>query len=394
MPPAETSMKKNKKGTQKHDTLKRPGRRTSGRRKDERDNDAFRQLMADILAAYAIITTNAEGKVETWNKGAETLFRYKESEIVGKPVDIIFTAEDREAHEAEKERTESFETGEATEERWHIRKGGSRVFVSGVMVPLYDHGRHVGFGKIASDLTSRLETETALRDRQILHRLVATQEEERQRISRDLHDHLGQQLTALRLKIEGLKANYGAEPAMIKALHETQLQAKKIDDDVSFLTWELRPTALDNLGLKNALGNFVAEWSKNYGIGAEFHSVIGRRRRLLPEIEINLYRIAQEALNNVLKHAKASKVDVLLEYGKDDVVLVIEDDGRGFNTNVKSAPKRSGQGLGIIGMRERAALLGGSLEIESTKGSGTTVIARMPLRFVESTPDQKKKSTD
>jgi signal transduction histidine kinase len=229
-------------------------------------------------------------------------------------------------------------------------------------------------------MTDKIATEEALRERTMLQRIVRTQEDERRRIARDLHDTLGQQLTAMRLKLEALKGNYGAEPAMVKALDETQLMAKQIDDDISFLNWELRPTALDNLGLRNALANYVEEWSKNFGIAAEFHTSRTRSFRLLPETEINLYRIAQEALNNVTKHAKAKKVNVLVEFRKGEIVLMIEDDGRGFNLSRVSQPSTSGKGLGIVGMRERAALLGGKVEIETARGKGTTVIARVPAR--------------
>lgn len=224
--------------------------------------------------------------------------------------------------------------------------------------------------------------EQAQREREILKRIVEAQEDERRRIARELHDQLGQRLTALRLKLEGLKSNYAAEPAMIKAIDDLQRQAQKIDDDISFLSWELRPTALDTLGLRNALGNFVKEWSRNYGIKAEYHTARARWARLVPEIEINLYRIAQEALNNILKHARASKADVMLEYSKQDVVLVVEDNGAGFVPNKKVRGTNRGRGLGLIGMRERAALLGGVVEIESSRGKGTTVIARVPARFL------------
>jgi signal transduction histidine kinase len=228
----------------------------------------------------------------------------------------------------------------------------------------------------------RSSSQEAIREREMLKRVIDAQEQERQRVARDLHDQLGQQLTALRLKLESLKSKYGAEPAMMKAIDETQRQAQEIDNDVSFLAWELRPTALDNLGLWNALGNYVSEWSKNYDIVTEFHTARLRKGRLLPEIEINIYRIAQEALNNVLKHAKASKVDVMLEYGKRDLVLVVEDDGQGFAPSKKSGRTTKGNGLGLVGMKERAALLGGTLEIESARGKGTTVIARVPIRVL------------
>jgi signal transduction histidine kinase len=251
------------------------------------------------------------------------------------------------------------------------------------MHPLRSEGE-AGFVKICRDMTEKLAAQDVVRERTMLKRIVNTQEDERRRIARDLHDTLGQQLTALRLKLETLKVNYGAEPAMIKALDETQVIAKQIDDDLSFLNWELRPTALDNLGFRNALANYVNEWSKNFDIPAEFHTSRTRTFRLLPETEINLYRIAQEALNNVTKHAKAKKVNVMVEFRKGEIVLMIEDDGRGFNLSRAIQPTTSGKGLGLVGMRERALLLGGKLEVETSRGKGTTVIARVPAKKASS----------
>ena len=366
------------------------------RKRAEHASTASEERLRTLMNSFtdiAMFTTDTESIVTAWNPGAEKIFGYTADEMVRKQsADIIFTPEDREKGNAQKERRTALRDGKAADERWHLRKNGERFFASGFMVALSDGEKHIGFGKIAQDLSERERGARAIRERGMLKRLVEAQEEERQRIARDLHDQLGQRLTGLRLKLEALKSNFGAEPAMMKAIDETQKEAKKIDDEVSFMTWELRPTALDNLGLRNALGNYVEEWSKNAGITAEFHSTRSRRARLTPEIEINLYRIAQEALNNALKHSKATKVDVLLEYGKDAIVVVVEDNGKGFNTKVGARQKGSGQGLGLVGMRERAELLGGTLEIESTKGSGTTVIARVPARYVDTTPDDGKTS--
>ena len=346
------------------------------------------RLLIESFTDFAIVLMDTSGIIEHWNPGAQVVFGFTAREMMGSSADIVFTPEDRARKVPEKERATARKKGRASDERWHLRKDGTRFFASGVMVSILDDGRLVGYAKIARDLTSRVEAETVLREREMLKRLVEAQEEERQRIARDLHDQLGQQLTALRLKLEVLKAKYTGKPAMTKAIDETQKQAQKIDNDISFLAWELRPTALDNLGLRNALGNYVVEWSKNYGIAAEFHTARIRTKRLVPEIEINIYRIAQEALNNTLKHAKAKKVDVMLEYGKEDVVLVIEDNGVGFDVNARSRPNKKGKGLGLIGMRERAALLGGTLEIESAKSKGTTIIARVPARVAE--PSSRK----
>jgi len=365
---------------------------TDERRTNNASNLQSEQLTAIFESAtdYAIFTMDESGIVSSWNKGSETIFGFAEKEIIGKSGKILFTPEDRLLGKPEEEMRTALKAGKAEDERWHLRKDGSRFFASGVMQPLRSEGAR-GFVKICRDQTEKLEGRAAIRARGMLQRLVEAQEEERQRIARDLHDNLGQHLTALRLKIEGLKANYGGGPAMMKAIDDAQVQAKRIDDEISFMTWELRPTALDNLGLRIALGNFVKEWSKNYGIEAEFHSARVRKSRLAADIEINLYRIAQEALNNVVKHADAKKVDVMLEYGKEDVVLIIEDNGTGFD--VKAAERRSKRSnrLGLVGMRERAALLGGTLQIESARLKGSTVIARVPARVEENKPRSQRK---
>jgi two-component system CheB/CheR fusion protein len=356
-----------------------------------RSSEERLSLLMSSFTDIALFTTDTDGMITAWNPGAEKIFGYRAEEMIDKrPAETVFTPEDRASGVPRQEMQTAIREGSARDERWHMRKNGERFFASGFMVPLIVGNRHIGFGKIAQDLTERGRGEQAIRERGMLKRLVEAQEEERQRIARDLHDQLGQQLTGLRLKLESLKSNFGAEPAMIKAIDDTQVQAKKIDDEVSFMTWELRPTALDNLGLRVALGNYVEEWSKNFGIESEYHTTRIRRTRMVPEIEINLYRVAQEALNNVAKHAKAKKVDVLLEVGKVDIVLVVEDDGIGFDTSATARRTKSGAGLGLIGMRERAALLGGTLELESTRLKGTTVIARVPARMVE---EKGKKST-
>jgi signal transduction histidine kinase len=158
-----------------------------------------------------------------------------------------------------------------------------------------------------------------------------------------------------------------------------QALAERIDSEVDFLAWELRPTALDDLGLAAALSNFVKEWSGHYHIPAEAHiaGFTSAELRLSPRVETCLYRIAQEALNNIYKHAQAARVSVILERRGADAVLVIEDDGVGFDP-AEAPGWEEGRGLGLVGMRERAALLGGSVEFESEPGRGTTVFARVP----------------
>ena len=224
------------------------------------------------------------------------------------------------------------------------------------------------------------------RIRALVGRLITIQEEERRRIARDIHDHLGQQVAGLALKLEALEQSSLDEEAQRKALSEARAVITRIDGDLDFFTWELRPAALDDLGLVVTLANFVREWSKNFGIPAEFHSRGLDHLRLAYEVETSLYRIAQEALNNTYKHARARRVAVLLEQRDDQVVLVIEDDGRGFREPDRTIDAQD-RGIGLIGMRERAGLVGGTLDIETAPNKGTTVFARVPAVKAPEEPD-------
>jgi len=143
----------------------------------------------------------------------------------------------------------------------------------------------------------------------------------------------------------------------------------------------LHAKILREQGLIAALGQFISEWSRNYQIRADFHAVNPSARKRMPdEVETHLYRIAQEALNNTLKYAKAACVSVLLEIRADEIQLIVEDDGIGFklDSNAK-APRKPGQGLGLTSMKERADLLGGRLEIETTPGRGTSIFVNVPV---------------
>jgi signal transduction histidine kinase len=137
---------------------------------------------------------------------------------------------------------------------------------------------------------------------------------------------------------------------------------------------ELRPTALDDLGLQAALVNYTEGWSERTGIELDFHSVGLDVNRLPPAIETAIYRVIQEALTNILKHATAQRVSVVLQRKIDFVSALVEDDGRGFDAEAVDVNR-----LGILGMRERVALVGGTLVVESGLNQGTTVIARIPL---------------
>ncbi len=225
------------------------------------------------------------------------------------------------------------------------------------------------------DLTERKRAEGERARTELLARLVFAQEDERRRIAREMHDQFGEQLTALNLRIRLLKdacVNRKGLTEQVTALEEV---AQRLDQDVDHLVWELRPTALDDLGLRAALANYIKDWSQRAHVTAELHTTGLLDDRLPSETETALYRIAQEALTNVAKHSRAKNVEIILERRSDHVLLIVEDDGVGFDTGRTAGA--GGQGFGLLGMQERAALIGATLQIESAVGSGTTIFVRM-----------------
>jgi PAS domain S-box-containing protein len=223
------------------------------------------------------------------------------------------------------------------------------------------------------DLTDRQKREAERVRTELLTHLVFAQEDERRRIARDMHDQLGEHLTALALRIGRLKQLCADSMHLAHEVNDLEAIAFSLDQDVDRLAWELRPTALDDLGLRAALTNYVEDWSSRTSIPARLHTSGLLDERLAANVETTLYRIAQEALNNAAKYSRAGHVEVILERRHDSVLLVVEDDGIGFEADgdVK------GQGFGLVGMRERAALVGASMEIESAPGQGTTVLVRI-----------------
>ena len=216
---------------------------------------------------------------------------------------------------------------------------------------------------VAVDLSARVAGDA-------LRRVVEAQELERRRLARELHDQTGQELTSVLLGLKAVEeAKSGAERA--EALAAVREQVVETLHDVRRLAVELRPKALDDFGLVPALERLRDTFAEQTGMRVDLESRI--RERLPTDVETALYRIVQEALTNVVKHAQATAVSIVLAPKDRAVTALIEDDGRGFT------PDGSGDGLGLLGMGERLALLGGRLKIESSHGVGTTIVAEVPL---------------
>ena len=247
--------------------------------------------------------------------------------------------------------------------------------------------RHVIHGVLADiDILKRAETERS----HLLRRLASAQEEEQRRISRELHDQVGQTVTGLSLGLKALEqrlANGGDAASAAGQIRWLETLAAQIGRDIHRSASDLRPTAIDDLGLFRAIGAYVAEWRERYHIEADMQT-FGRDDSLPLDVAVVLYRIVQEGLTNVLKHAQASKVSIVIEQKPEAVALVLEDDGIGFDAEGR-VPLDGNQasGLGFSGMRERTALLSGTIAVESTPGKGSTIFVRVPLENKASSND-------
>ena len=218
---------------------------------------------------------------------------------------------------------------------------------------------------VAVDLADRVA-------RDALRRVVAGQELERRRLARELHDETGQALTSILLGLKHLEETNSPESARAAAA-ELREQIVETLQSVRRLAVELRPSALDDFGLAPALERLAEAFGEQSGIAVDIQTNLDSQR-LAPEVETALYRIVQEALTNVAKHAEATRVSIVVTRKASSVTAVIEDDGQGFG-----AGGGTGEGLGLVGMKERVGLLGGRLALESTEGAGTTVVAEVPV---------------
>ncbi len=215
--------------------------------------------------------------------------------------------------------------------------------------------------------------------RELLHRTVLTQEAERKRIARELHDSLGQYLTALRLGFDAIAPICATDETARRRIAELKDLTAELGRDFSRMAWELRPMALDDLGLRNAITQYLEEWAERSGLRIDLEITLGDRR-LPAAVETGLFRVLQEAITNVIKHAGADQVGVVLEATKTEVRLIVEDNGRGFRMDDEGADIALGRThLGLLGVRERLLLVNGSLEVESSPHGGTTVYACVPI---------------
>ena len=264
---------------------------------------------------------------------------------------------------------------------------------SALFVPLIVRGRGIGVAiahdklgpgpsftdddlRLAETLTQRAAVAVDLSERvsrDAVRRVVAAQELERARLARELHDETGQALTSILLGLKPLEQAARSDETLAAVSSVRELVVSTLQD-VRRLAVELRPSALDDFGLVSAVERLADTFREQTGMHVDLEARIGDDR-LPGEVETALYRIVQEALTNIVKHAEASRVSILLTRKDGSAVAIVEDDGLGFDPGAARE-----QGLGLTGMRERVGLVGGRLRIESATGAGATLVAEVPLR--------------
>ena len=223
----------------------------------------------------------------------------------------------------------------------------------------------------------RLRREMAEREA-LRRKLLHAQEEERRRIARELHDQMGQNLTALNVGLKSLldRQSRSGLDSRVQGLQELATQTAR---DLNRVAVELRPAALDDLGLVKAIRALTESWSTRYGIDVDFEAGEYQPASISSEIETILYRIIQEALNNVAKHSGATRVALVLRRTADQVQAIVEDDGRGFDARVASQSGNGSNRLGLLGIQERLSTVGGSCKVESAPERGATLLVRIPI---------------
>lgn len=238
-------------------------------------------------------------------------------------------------------------------------------------------GRSVAV-EIIYDITRLKRNEYEIRS--LASRILSVQEDERKRISRELHDEAGQALTAIKLNLKMIEDNFTKDVLNTKkTISSTKNILTQIVQDIKRLSYDLRPATIDDLGMVPALNSYAEEFAERTGINVAVKPELNAQR-FPQEVEISLYRIIQEALTNVSKHSKAKNVKIELFKNKTDLVMKVKDDGCGFDTNKNLKEGKLNKGaLGLIGIRERATSLGGSLEITSARNKGTKLIVKLPL---------------
>lgn len=332
-----------------------------------------------------ILAFDAGGRYTLWNSGMERISGLPRERVLGRVGAEVFPFLETTGAGAYMAEALDGRTARHYEAEYEVPESDRSGYYDAVYAPLRDDaGRVVGGLGIVRDVTDRRELRRKLKEsrdrlRRLSHRLIQVQEEERGRIARELHDQIGQALTAVRLELEGTRGA-PADDDSVDLAGALDLIDDTLDQ-VRDLSFDLRPAMLDELGLEAALRTYVGKQASAAELTARVE-VEALDWPLPEDVETTLFRITQEAMTNVLRHADAAEVTVGVSGDRHGVVLRIRDDGVGMRPPPRDAGGQEGwerRGSGILGMRERAGLVGGSLVTTSTPDEGTEIRVRVPL---------------
>ena len=358
-----------------HDLTERRRAEVALRRSEER----FR-LMAEQVKDYAIFMLDPEGYVSTWNAGAERIKGYKATEIIGRHFSCFYPEEDVCAAKPLWELKVAAAQGRFEDEGLRLRKDGSTFFANVIITPIRDEtDTLIGFAKVTRDITERMQKEKSLRD--LTAHLLQMQDEERRRIGRDLHDTLGQCVTAMKISLDTIVSSLGENESAIKRqVTQCVRLAEECVKEVRTISYLLYPPMLEEMGLKSAIPWYLEGFTARSGIRATFDAS-AEFGRLPRDTELALFRVLQESLTNVHRHSGSQTAHIHLSIEGEMAILEVRDDGKGIPSVILNESDECGQraiGVGLRGMKERIGQLGGKLEISSTE-HGATVTAMVPI---------------
>jgi PAS domain S-box-containing protein len=352
------------------------------------------RLLVESVRDYAVFVLDPEGRVLTWNPGAQAIKGYTKDEIVGKHFSKFYLPEAVESGWPQRELMLAQKEGRFADEGFRVRKDGTSFWASVIITPLTSaDGTLIGFAKVTQDLTDRRQAEERVQvlnkelrqrvteldqSRRVIElrtlelqklsgRLLAVQDEERRRLSRELHDELGQQLSALKMMLPKGSGNEEVCQVVDGAI-----------STVRNLSYLLHPPLLDETGLRSALHWYVDGLAKRSGIQISLSVTPQIFPRLAKEMEMTIFRVVQESLTNVYRHANSENARVEIDKQSSWVVIRVRDYGKGLPEDISGKTSSSILGVGITGMRERVRQLGGDLTLSRAE-PGTLVETRIPL---------------
>jgi PAS domain S-box-containing protein len=358
------------------------------------DNNQVFRLLVDSVRDYAVFVLDPEGFVITWNAGAQAIKGYTRDEILGQHFSKFYLPEAVESGWPSRELMLAEKEGRFSDEGWRVRKDGTSFWASVIITALRDpDGQLSGFAKVTQDMTERRKWEERIQElnkelrtrvnqldeaRHIVElrtlelqklsvQLLHIQDEERRRIARELHDELGQHLTALKMTLDSSSGNKEASQ-----LADTALAM------VRNLSYLLHPPLLDEAGLRPALHWYVDGLVKRSKMPISLSLKPQLFPRLSRDVEMTIFRVMQESLTNVYRHAGSDSARVEVEKQEEVVIVRVRDYGKGVPQDVVAGRTSGGLGVGIAGMRERLRQFGGELLVSRAE-PGTLVEARIPL---------------